>query len=301
MNKKILSNYSRTQILSQKWNDLLIAYARNPLAKLGTIILLIVILMATLAPQISGHDPLKQNLRYILLPPGTSVDGQYFIFGTDHFGRDIFSRILFGARVSLPISGLAALSAMFFGVAIGLISGYFSGIVDTVLSTLIDIFLVFPLILVALSLAAILGPSQRNLVIVMVVTGWMTYARVIRAAVLSIKSQEFIAAARIMGAGDFWIVLRHLLPHIVSPALVIFTFNFSQFVILESALSFLGLGVPPPAPTWGRMLFEGRDVLTVAPWVIGFPGIFLIITVLSVNFIGDGLRDALDPKYKRMV
>jgi peptide/nickel transport system permease protein len=301
MNKRMRRNNSIFPKLSQQWNDLFIAYGRNQLAKLGTIILLLIVLLAIFAPYISGHDPLKQNLRFVLLPPGTKIDGQFFIFGTDHFGRDILSRILFGARVSLPISGLAALFAMFVGVTIGLISGYFSGMIDTILSTIIDIFLVFPLILVALSLAAILGSSQRNLIIVMIVTGWMTYARVIRAAVLSIKSKEFVAAARIMGAGDFWIIFRHLLPHIVSPALVIFTFNFSQFVILESALSFLGLGVPPPAPTWGRMLFEGRDVLTIAPWVIIFPGIFLIVTVLSVNFIGDGLRDALDPKYKRMV
>lgn len=287
--------------LSQQWNDLIIAYVRNPLAKIGTIVLLLMIILAIFAPAIVNHDPLKQNLRSVLLQPGSTGDGGIYFFGTDHFGRDIFSRILYGARVSLPISGLAALLAMFLGVTIGLVSGYFGGVVDSILTMVIDIFLVFPLILIALSLAAILGPSQKNLILVMIVTGWMTYARVIRAAVLTIKDREFVAAADIMGASHFWIIVRHLLPHIVSPALVIFTFNFSQFVILESALSFLGLGVPPPTPTWGRMLYEGRDVLTIAPWAIIFPGVFLVITVLSVNFIGDGLRDALDPKFKRMV
>jgi peptide/nickel transport system permease protein len=281
--------------------DFLAAYIRNPLARIGTIILSIVIILTIFAPIIANHDPLTQNLNNVLLRPGSFVNGELFILGTDSFGRDIFSRILYGLRISLPLSGLAALFAMTTGVFIGLVSGYFGGIVDSLCTMVIDIFLVFPLTLIALSLAAILGPSERTLIIVMMITGWMTYARVIRAVVLSIKNKEFIAAAHIMGAGDFRIIFKHLLPNIVSPALVIFTYNFSQFVILESALSFLSLGIPPPTPTLGGMISDGRDILTIAPWVMIFPGILLVVTVLSVNFIGDGLRDALDPKFKRMV
>jgi peptide/nickel transport system permease protein len=281
--------------------DFFTAFIRNPMAKIGMIILLIIILMTIFASTIANHDPLTQDMNNVLIKPGSYVNGETFILGTDGFGRDILSRILFGLRISLPLSGLSALFAMVVGVLIGLISGYFGGIIDLICIMIIDIFLVFPLTLIALSLAAILGPSERTLILVMMITGWMTYARVIRAVVLSINNKEFISAANIMGAGDFWIIFKHLLPNIISPALVIFTFNFSQFVILESALSFLGLGVPPPAPTLGRIISEGRDVLTIAPWVMVFPGIFLVIIVLSVNFIGDGLRDALDPRFKRMV
>lgn len=164
----------------------------------------------------------------------------------------------------------------------------------------VDVFLAFPLILLALSLAAILGPSIINLIIVMALTGWMAYARVVRSSVLSIKNQEYISAAQAVGVTHSRIVFRHILPNIVAPVLVLFTFGFAQFIILESALSFLGLGVPPPTPTWGRMLFDGRDVLTVAPWAITFPGLAIMLTVLAVNFVGDGLRDALDPRLRRL-
>ena len=165
---------------------------------------------------------------------------------------------------------------------------------------IVDVFLAFPLILLALSLASILGPSLRNIIIVMALTGWMMYARVIRSAVLSINDREFISAAVVIGASAWRIQIIHILPNVIAPSIVLFTFSFAQFIIMESALSFLGLGVPPPAPTWGRMLFDGRDFLTTAWWLSTFPGICIMVTALSLNFIGDGLRDALDPHLRNI-
>jgi peptide/nickel transport system permease protein len=287
--------------LISKWYDLFQAFNRNKLSLLGAILLVIILGLAITAPWIAPHDPVKQSLKLTLVPPAWSEGGSLnYLLGTDHFGRDVLSRLLYGARISLPTSVAAAAFALLVGVAIGLIAGYFGGMIDTLLTGVVDIFLAFPLILIAITLAAILGPSQRNLVIVMALTGWMNYARVIRSAVLSIKNQEFITAAVVIGAKDNRIILRHVLPNIISPTLVLLAYSVSQFIILESALSFLGLGIPPPAPTWGRMLYEGRDYLTIAPWIITFPGIAIMLTVLCSNFIGDGLRDALDPNLRRL-
>lgn len=292
--------YAQGQLL-QQWADLIHAFARSRLAVIGAVLLTVIIMVAFAAPWIAPHDPLEQNLGLTLVPPAWSKGGSLkYLFGTDHFGRDILSRLLYGANVSLRASGFAALFAMVVGVAIGLIAGYYAGVVEAVLMRIVDVFLAFPLILLALSLAAILGPSLRNLILVMSLTGWMGYARVIRSAVISVKNQEHIDAAIVAGVPNSRIVIRHILPNILAPALVLFTFGFAQFIILESGLSFLGLGVPPPTPTWGRMLYEGRDYLTVAPWEINLPGLAIMLTVLSVNFMGDGLRDALDPRLRRM-
>jgi peptide/nickel transport system permease protein len=193
---------------------------------------------------------------------------------------------------------MAANFALILGTSVGLVAGYFGGALDIVLTGIVDVFLAFPLILMALTLAAILGPSLRNLVIVMALTGWMSYARVVRSAVLSLKNTEFVTAATVIGANDIRIILRHIFPNVIGQTLILFAYGFSQFIILESALSFLGLGIPPPTPTWGRMLYEGRDYLTVAPWTITFPGLAIMLTVLSNNFIGDGLRDVLDPSLR---
>ena len=279
--------------------DIYRAITKNRLALVGLIIMLLIILAAIFAEQLAPHDPVKQNLRNTLLPPAWMAGGSpEYLLGTADFGRDILSRLLYGARVSIPTAGVAALFALIIGVNIGLFAGYFGGMVDTLLTGLVDIFLAFPLILIALSLAAILGPSMRNLMLVMALTGWMAYARVIRSAVLTIKDQEYVIASIALGANPARVLFRHILPNVIAPTLVLVAFSFSTFIILESALSFLGLGIPPPAPTWGRMLYEGRDYLTVSPWLITFPGIIIMLTVLSANFIGDGLRDALDPKLR---
>jgi peptide/nickel transport system permease protein len=285
--------------LPKDFVDIYRAIFKNRLSLIGFIIMVIIIFCAIFADEIAPHDPIKQNLRMTLLPPAWMEGGNSeYLLGTDDFGRDILSRLIYGARVSIPTAGVAAFFALFIGVNIGLIAGYFGGRIDTVLTGFVDIFLAFPLILIALSLAAILGPSMRNLMLVMALTGWMTYTRVIRSAVFTIKDQEFVLATVALGGNSTRVLFRHILPNVIAPTLVLVAFSFSQFIILESALSFLGLGIPPPTPTWGRMLFEGRDYLTVAPWLITFPGIAIMVTVLSANFIGDGLRDALDPKLR---
>ena len=283
------------------WADLLHVFLRRRVAVVGAIVFLTIILLGITAPLIAPHDPTNQELMDNLLPPAWYEDGSTtYLLGTDHLGRDMLSRLLYGARVSLAVAGLGACFALVLGVTIGLLAGFYGGIVETVSMRIVDVFYAFPMILLALSLAAILGPSLRNLIIVMGLTGWMMYARVIRSAVLALKNREFISAAIAVGAPTHRILLRHVLPNIVAPCLVLFTFNFAQFIIMESALSFLGLGVPPPTPTWGRMLYDGRDYMTIAWWMITYPGLCIMLTALSLNLVGDGLRDALDPRIRRL-
>ncbi len=287
--------------MSGQFADLGRSFVRSRLALIGAAMLAVVLVLALCAPLLAPHDPTRQNLVKTLMPPMWAAGGSpEFPLGTDHFGRDILSRVLYGANASFQAAGFAAVFALLLGVAVGLFAGFYRGWIDVVLMRIVDVFLAFPLILMALSLAAILGPSLRNLVIVMGITGWMVYARVTRAAVISLRDREFVQAAFAVGATKLHIVVRHLLPNIVAPALVLLTFGFAQFIIMESALSFLGLGIPPPTPTWGRMLNDARDYLVAAPWQMISPGLAIMFTVLSVNFIGDGLRDALDPRLRRM-
>jgi peptide/nickel transport system permease protein len=282
-------------------NDLIKSFVKRKLAVVGLLLFSVIIFLAVTASWIAPHDPLDQELMDNLLPPAWSEGGDpTYLLGTDHFGRDVLSRLLYGARISLVAAGFASLFAMVVGTFVGLIGGYFGGRIDSLLMRIVDVFLSFPLILIALSLASILGPNLRNLIIVMAVTGWMVYSRVIRSEVISLKHREFILAAISIGVSTPKLLFGQILPNIISPALVLFTFNFAQFIILESALSFLGLGVPPPTPTWGRMLYDGRDYLTVAWWIVTFAGLSIMVTTLSLNFVGDGLRDALDPRLRRI-
>ncbi len=290
---------SRSLRFAGGWSDVYLAFARRKLALVGAALFLIIVVLAVTAPWIAPHDPTDQNLRNNLLPPFWSAGSDpAHLLGTDHFGRDVFSRLLYGARVSLIAAGFAAVAAMLFGSLVGLVAGFWGGRIDSLLMRLVDVFLAFPLVLLALSLASILGPSLRNLIIVMALTGWMAYARTLRSAVLTIKDNEYIHAAVVLGTPVRRILVRHILPNVVAPAIVLFTFNFAQFIIMESALSFLGLGVPPPAPTWGRMLYDGRDYLTTAWWLTTLPGLCIMATALSMNFVGDGLRDSLDPRLR---
>lgn len=280
---------------------LLRSVRRSRMAVVGTIVLLLVVLVALAGPVLVPQDPVAQNLASALKPPAWEDGGSWaHILGTDQFGRDILARLVHGARISLIAAILAAALGGVVGVLLGLVSGYYGRWADNVVMRLVDLQLAFPLILLALAMVAVLGPSLKNLVIAMAITGWTTYARMVRATVLSLAKREFVEAALSIGARDWTIMLRHILPNTLAPILVVFTLEMARLVLMEASLSFLGLGVPPPTPTWGRMLSEGRDYMTVAPWVVFFPGVAIMLLVLGINFLGDGLRDALDPRLRRI-
>ena len=273
---------------------------RSPLATVGVIIVGTVVVAALAAPLLATTDPIDQDLAVVLKPPFWLEDGSLrHPLGTDHLGRDVYSRLVYGAQISLTISVLAALLGALVGVAAGLIAGYLGGRADAVIMRIVDLNLAFPLILLALAVVALLGASLRNLIIVMSITTWMIYARVVRGLSLALREQEFVQAARALGAHDVRIIARHVLPNVLAPIMVIWTLEVARVILMESALSFLGLGVPPPTPTWGRMLAEGRDYLTVAGWISIFPGVAIMLTVLGINFLGDGLRDLLDPRLRQ--
>lgn len=273
---------------------------RSPLAAVGIAIIGSVVLLAAAGPFAFPGDPIEQRLAQALTPPFWLERGTLQTpLGTDHLGRDVWTRMIHGARISLLVGVAGALLGGTVGVLAGVTAGYYGGRVDTVIMRLVDLHLAFPLILLALAIAAILGPSLRNLIIVMAITTWMIYARVVRGVTLSLREREFVLAARAVGANDLRIMARHVLPNLLAPVLVIGTLEVARVILMESALSFLGVGVPPPTPTWGRMLSEGRDYLTVAPWIATFPGLAIMITVLGVNLLGDGMRDLLDPRLRK--
>jgi peptide/nickel transport system permease protein len=267
---------------------------RNPSAMLGGAILIIVIVAALLAPWISPYEPIKTNQRSSLKPPSLE-----HIMGTDRFGRDIFSRVLWGGRLSLPVGFVSVLLAAVIGVALGLIAGFYGGRTDAVIMRLVDLVLAFPSILLALAVIAVLGSSLINLMIAVGISSIPEYTRMARGTVLSIKEREFVTAARTVGAPDTVILLRHILPNILASLIVLVTLGIASAIITGSTLSFLGLGIKPPTPEWGNMLSEGREFLQRAWWVASFPGLAIMVTVLAINLLGDGLRDALDPRTRR--
>jgi len=270
---------------------------RNKAALIGLLILLGVAASAIFARQISPHDPLAQEITQRLKPTGwTDSAGRTYLLGTDHLGRDILSRLIFGARISLIIGLSAVAIAGTIGTLIGLVSGYRGGRVDDFCMRLTDTMLAMPFILLALAVIAVLGPSLQNIIFVLGISSWVSYARVVRAEVLTLRTREFVAAAQALGGGARRIVFRHLLPNVLTPVIVIATLEVARMIILESALSFLGLGVQPPTPTWGGMLADGRAYLSTAWWLATFPGLSIMLTVLGINLLGDWLRDVLDPR-----
>jgi peptide/nickel transport system permease protein len=275
-------------------------FRRSPTAVFGLVILLGMLLMGLLAPLLSPKSPTRQDIMSALAPPVWSAKGTWdHPLGTDHLGRDVWSRVAHGARISILVAFSATVVSALIGVLLGVIAGYFGGAVEHVILRVADLQLAFPMILLALALVAILGPSLGNLILVMGVTGWMMYTRVVRALVLSLREREFVIAARAIGAGDWLILFRHIIPNVMNASLVMLTLELARMILMESSLSFLGLGVPPPTPTWGRMLSESRTYMTTAYWMITFPGIAISLTVLGMNLFGDGMRDALDPKMSR--
>jgi peptide/nickel transport system permease protein len=263
---------------------------RNKVALLSLAFLVILTAAAMLAPALAPYDPLAVAVEEQLLPPSSAHWA-----GTDLFGRDIFSRILFGARVSLLVGVVAVAIASVPGLILGLIAGYHGRWIDGLIMRVMDMMLAFPGILLALSIVALLGPCLPNAMIAVGIAGIPNYTRLVRGSVLAIKRRQFVRAARAVGCRSGRIVFRHILPNIFAPVLVLATLDMAWAILSASSLSFLGLGAQPPAPEWGAMLNEGRGYLRQAPWITAAPGLAIMLTVLSVNLLGDGLRDALDP------
>jgi peptide/nickel transport system permease protein len=273
---------------------------RYPLVPLAMLMFLLVI-PAVFAPLVAPYDPLKGSLANRLKPPvwqqGGSID---YPLGTDKLGRDMLSRVIYGARVSLAVSLAAIVVGGVLGTALGLMSGYFGGRVDAVLMRLVDISLSFPTILVALVLVAAVGPSFGTVITVVVVFLWARYARLVRGETLSIKERDFIARARVAGASHIRIMARYIFPNVVNSLVVLATLQVGYVILLESTLSFLGAGLPRPTPAWGLMIADGRELIVTAWWVSMLPGLAIMLTVLSLNLLGDWLRDHLDPKLRNV-
>lgn len=264
---------------------------------IGLILLIPVVAGLLFAPLLTPHDPTKQNILQRLKPPAWMEGGnERHLLGTDHLGRDILARVLYGGRISLLVGFASVLLSAPLGILIGLAAGYYRGPVDSILMRWADIQLAFPFMLLAIAVVAAVGPGLVNVIVVLGITGWMSYARVTRGQILSLSEQQFVEAAQSLGASPGRVLFVHLLPNILAPNLVIATYSIGYMIIIESSLSFLGLGVPPPTPTWGGMINDARNYLTVAWWVPVFPGIALILTVLGINLFGEWVRERLDPR-----
>ncbi|MBY4891210.1 ABC transporter permease [Rhodobacteraceae bacterium N5(2021)] len=269
-------------------------------ALIGMLILLLVTFVAIFGPWLAPFDPNRQNLIMRLREPGMPGQGDLtYWLGSDQLGRDVLSRLLYGARVSLLVGVAAIAVGGTLGTIAGLVSGYFGGWIDDVIMRLGDIQLAFPFILLAIMFLVVLGPGLVNIILVLGIGQWITYARIVRAQTLSLREKEYVEAARAMGDSTFSILFRTILPNIIAPLTVIASFNVAGVILSEAALSFLGLGVPPDVPTWGSMLSESRDhLLSNKWWMAVFPGLAIVLTVLAFNIIGDWLRDFLDPRLK---
>jgi peptide/nickel transport system permease protein len=269
-------------------------------ALVGMLILLVVTFVAIFGPWLAPFDPNRQNIMMRLLEPGQPGAGDLtYWLGSDQLGRDVLSRLLYGARVSLLVGVAAIVVGGTLGTIAGLVSGYFGGWIDDVIMRLGDIQLAFPFILLAIMFLVVLGPGLVNIILVLGIGQWITYARIVRAQTLSLREKEYVEAARAMGDSTFSILFRTILPNIIAPLTVIASFNVAGVILSEAALSFLGLGVPPDVPTWGSMLSESRDhLLSNKWWLAVFPGLAIVFTVLAFNIIGDWLRDFLDPRLK---
>jgi peptide/nickel transport system permease protein len=262
------------------------------LAVLGVLLLLLFVLCAVFAPVLAPHDPAQLDLNARLLPPSHA-----HLFGTDELGRDIFSRTIFGARISLIVAVSVVAISLAIGLVAGAIAGFYGGWLDTIINIYVmNAFLALPGILLAIAFVAFLGPGLWNLIFALSIGGWVGYARLVRAQVMAVKEREFVEAARALGANDLRILLRHILPNIVQPLIVQAAIGMAGAVLAEATLSFLGLGIPPPAASWGSMLNDARSHLFESPHMVAFPAIAVMLCVLSFNFIGDALRDRMDPR-----
>jgi peptide/nickel transport system permease protein len=270
------------------------ALARNRLAVVGGVVVLCLVVLAVLAPAIAPWDPNRPNIKKILEGPSR----QHWL-GTDHLGRDVLSRMLYGSRVSLAVGFVSVGIATAIGIVLGSIAGYNGGLIDGVVMRLVDLMLVFPRFFLLLAVLAFLTPSIWTIMVVIGLTGWMGVTRLVRAEFLSLKEREFVLWSQSIGASGFRVVWRHILPNAMAPVLVAMTLGIPAAILTESGLSFLGLGVQPPFATWGNILNEGKDAIEIAWWLSVYPGLAILITVLSYNLLGEGIRDALDPRLRQ--
>ena len=280
-------------------HQVLMRLARMRTAWIGAALLVLMIGVALAAPLVAPHGFNQMSLENRLKPPSLQSCGTTaHLLGTDPLGRDMMSRVIWAARTSLGIAGVSVVVALVFGVVMGLLSGYYGGWLDMLVMRLADIQLSFPYLLLAIAVMAMLKPTLANLVLVLALRSWVVYARTVRGSVLVAKQREFVEATAALGASDRRIIARHITPNVIAPIVVISSFQMAELIIAESSLSFLGLGVQPPTPSWGAMLSQGREYLSSAWWLGLFPGLAIILTVLGINLFGDALRDAMDPRLK---
>ncbi|GHA55908.1 peptide ABC transporter permease [Amylibacter ulvae] len=286
----------RRRMLAEFW----FYFSENKGAVLGLALMVILIFIAVFAPIVAPHDPIQQYRDALLVPPVWEDGGDWrFLLGTDAVGRDMLSRLIYGARFSLFIGVVVVGLALLGGVTVGLIAGYYRGAVDTVIMRMMDVILAFPSLLLALVMVAILGPGLLNAMIAIAIVLQPHFVRLTRAAVLNELNRDYVTSARVAGASPFYLMTRTILPNCLGPVIVQATLSFSNAILDAAALGFLGMGAQAPTPEWGTMLAEAREFISRAWWVVTFPGLAILITVLAINLMGDGLRDALDPKLKR--
>lgn len=279
-----------TNLYTLYWNR----FRSNRFALAGAFVVLSLFVFSFLAPLVTPYNPDAIDAYHVLLPP----TGAHW-FGTDELGRDVFTRVVYGARISLKVGFVAVGIAVLVGTVVGLVSGFYGGWIDTILMRFVDIMLCFPTFFLILAVIAMLEPSIWYIMIIIGLTGWMGVARLVRAEVLSLRERDFVLAARALGASDLRIIFRHIFPNAMTPVLVSATLGVAGAILTESALSFLGIGVQPPTPSWGNILTSGKDYIEFAWWLSLFPGLAILVTVLSYNLLGEGIRDALDPRLKR--
>lgn len=270
-----------------------LAFARNRLSWVGLALISAILIVAVFAPLIAPHDPLAQNIVSRLEPPS-----EKFLLGTDSYGRDVLSRLIYGARISLMVGFVAILFAMVIGASLGLLAGYIGGLFDQLVMGLLDVMLSFPTLLLGLMIAAMLGASLENLIIAIAITEIAPFARVARAPTIALKERDFVEAGRALGFGPLRIMLVHILPNMIADVVVMSSLWMASAIRTEASLSFIGLGVPPPTPTWGSMIREGFENILDAWWLAVFPSLAILLTVLALNLLGDALRDAIDPRLR---
>ena len=285
----------RTSSGTSAWRRTARVFARNRLVLAGAILVVLVVLTALLARLIAPYDPISNNIRAALQPPSS-----LYLFGTDRFGRDVFSRVVFGSQLSLLVGLVSVAISATFGTLLGLTSGFFGGWIDDVIGRVMDVLFSFPALVLAIAIAATLGPGITNAIIAIAVVYAPLFGRVVRGPVLVERSKDYVEAARAVGVGSSRLILRHVLPNVLSPLIVQVTLTISHAILLESYLSFLGLGTQPPYPSWGTMLQENRTFLETAPWTSLFPGLAIMLAVLAFNLLGDGIRDVLDPRVRSL-